>query len=62
MYEVCVDKCGSTDSHLEDMCSKEIGLCLQITLTTLHTIVNFLGGISFSSDESTHIRFQSVLC
>ena len=43
-FEVCVDRCGSKNSHLEDMCSKEIGLCLQNTVTTLHSIVILIGG------------------
>lgn len=34
------DQRGSKNKHHEDTCLKKIGICLQISLTTPHAIVN----------------------
>ena len=42
---------GKRAKHHKDTCSKEIGLCLQILITILHSTMNAIGRTHVSSKE-----------
>ena len=41
-------ECGSKNGHQKDMCSKEIGLCVQISKIFMNTIVNIFKGLRYN--------------
>ena len=43
--------CGLVRIHHKDTCSTEIGLCLQLLITTLRSIANTIGRTYVSSQE-----------
>ena len=54
LFEWFVVRYGSKNKHCKDTCSKEIGLHLQILLTTLYSRVNTTGGSLNFLKELTH--------
>ena len=43
IFTWCLARWGSRNKHHKSTCSKEIGRCLLILITTLHSIVNTIG-------------------
>jgi hypothetical protein len=51
--------CGEDQrANINDTCLEEIGLYLQILVTTLHLIVNTIGGHVYQVKNSTNVHFQ----
>ena len=61
VFDWYVVQWGSKSKHHEDTHLNEIGLCLQILLTTLHSIVNTIGRTYVVNEEINKYVFWTII-